>query len=719
MEFKYSEVVEPSTYYTEGLCEGIDVRKSKFTTLEDRGAIRAHEDWNKHIGPCGEYRGTLGPRFSFISVAVPECIPERLEVISYANEFAFLHDDVTDHVGHDTGEVENDEMMTVFLEAAHTGAIDTSNKVDIRRAGKKRIQSQLFLEMLAIDPECAKTTMKSWARFVEVGSSRQHETRFVELAKYIPYRIMDVGEMFWFGLVTFGLGLHIPDHELELCRELMANAWIAVGLQNDIWSWPKERDAATLHGKDHVVNAIWVLMQEHQTDVDGAMQICRKLIVEYVAKYLEVIEATKNDESISLDLRKYLDAMLYSISGNVVWSLECPRYNPDVSFNKTQLEWMRQGLPSLESCPVLARSPEIDSDESAVSPTADESDSTEDSLGSGSRQDSSLSTGLSLSPVHSNEGKDLQRVDTDHIFFEKAVLEAPYDYIASMPSKGVRDQFIDALNDWLRVPDVKVGKIKDAVRVLHNSSLLLDDFQDNSPLRRGKPSTHNIFGSAQTVNTATYSIIKAIGQIMEFSAGESVQEVMNSIMILFQGQAMDLFWTYNGHVPSEEEYYRMIDQKTGQLFSIATSLLLNAADNEIPRTKIQSCLHRLTRLLGRCFQIRDDYQNLVSADYTKQKGFCEDLDEGKWSLALIHMIHKQRSHMALLNVLSTGRKHGGMTLEQKQFVLDIIEEEKSLDYTRSVMMDLHVQLRAEIGRIEILLDSPNPAMRLLLELLRV
>lgn len=92
MEFKYSEVVEPSTYYTEGLCEGIDVRKSKFTTLEDRGAIRAHEDWNKHIGPCREYRGTLGPRFSFISVAVPECIPERLEVISYANEFAFLHD---------------------------------------------------------------------------------------------------------------------------------------------------------------------------------------------------------------------------------------------------------------------------------------------------------------------------------------------------------------------------------------------------------------------------------------------------------------------------------------------------------------------------------------------------------------------------------------------------------------------------------------------------
>lgn len=224
---------------------------------------------------------------------------------------------------------------------------------------------------------------------------------------------------FWFGLVTFGLGLHIPEHEVQLCRELMANAWIAVGLQNDLWSWPKERDAAKQHGKDHVVNAIWVLMQEHRTDVDGATQICRELVVEYVAKYLKVIEATKNDESISLDLRKYIDAMLYSISGNVVWSLECPRYNPEVSFNKTQLEWMRQGLPASEASPALAPSAGIILKEFAASTIADESDSMEYGSGSGSTQDSSASTGLSLSPVHSQENdKNFQQVDTDHTFFE-------------------------------------------------------------------------------------------------------------------------------------------------------------------------------------------------------------------------------------------------------------------------------------------------------------
>ncbi|KAG6353554.1 hypothetical protein INS49_005516 [Diaporthe citri] len=410
MEFKYSEVVDPSTYHTEGLCDGIDVRRNKYSFLEDRGAIRAHEDWNKHVAPCREYRGTLGPRFSFISVAVPDCIPERLEVISYANEFAFLHDDVTDHVSHDTGEVENNEMMTAFLEAANNGTIDTST-LDTRREGKKRIQSQLFLEMLAIDPKCAKTTMKSWARFVEVGSSRQHETRFVELAKYIPYRIMDVGEMFWFGLVTFGLGLHIPDHELDLCRELMSHAWIAVGLQNDIWSWPKERDAAKMNEKDHVVNAIWVLMQEHQTDVDGAMQICRKLIVDHVAKYLDVIEATKNDESISLDLRRYLDAMLYSISGNVVWSLECPRYNPDINFNETQREWMRLGVPPRPEVNV-----KIVSDRPGFSAVANDSDSTVESDKSGDTEQNSSPFSVSDYSLSRKSSAASQQTHTHTVF---------------------------------------------------------------------------------------------------------------------------------------------------------------------------------------------------------------------------------------------------------------------------------------------------------------
>jgi hypothetical protein len=92
MEYRYSTIVDPATYETEGLCDGISLRVHGYADLEDVGTIRAQEDWRKHIGPLEYYRGGLGPKYSFMAVSVPECLPERLEIISYANEFAFLHD---------------------------------------------------------------------------------------------------------------------------------------------------------------------------------------------------------------------------------------------------------------------------------------------------------------------------------------------------------------------------------------------------------------------------------------------------------------------------------------------------------------------------------------------------------------------------------------------------------------------------------------------------
>jgi hypothetical protein len=54
------------------------------------------------------------------------------------------------------------------------------------------------------------------------------------------------------------------------------------------------------------------------------------------------------------------------------------------------------------------------------------------------------------------------------------VVLAPFDYLCSLPSKGVRSEFVNALNHWLQVPKEVVEKIKTVATLLHNSSLLLD-----------------------------------------------------------------------------------------------------------------------------------------------------------------------------------------------------------------------------------------------------
>jgi hypothetical protein len=95
MECQYSSVLDPETYHdiTGGLCDRLPVRVHNDRQIEDLAIIRLHEDWKANVGPLGHFRGTLHPKHSFMSITVPECIPERLDVLSYANEFGFLHDD--------------------------------------------------------------------------------------------------------------------------------------------------------------------------------------------------------------------------------------------------------------------------------------------------------------------------------------------------------------------------------------------------------------------------------------------------------------------------------------------------------------------------------------------------------------------------------------------------------------------------------------------------
>ena len=92
MEYHHSQIINRRTYNDWDLCNGLPLRMHRDTFAEIKGSLRAQKDWSEHVRPVNGYEGGLGPRFSFMQVTVPECLPERLEVIAYANEFAFLYD---------------------------------------------------------------------------------------------------------------------------------------------------------------------------------------------------------------------------------------------------------------------------------------------------------------------------------------------------------------------------------------------------------------------------------------------------------------------------------------------------------------------------------------------------------------------------------------------------------------------------------------------------
>ncbi|KAJ4303206.1 geranylgeranyl pyrophosphate synthetase [Kalmusia sp. IMI 367209] len=275
---------------------------------------------------------------------------------------------------------------------------------------------------------------------------------------------------------------------------------------------------------------------------------------------------------------------------------------------------------------------------------------------------------------------------TDHY---ETIVRLPYDYVASSPSKGIREKLIKAFNAWFAVPPSTLEHIIKAIGILHTASLLVDDIQDNSPLRRGSPAAHTIYGTPQTINSANYMYFEALKELQSLQGPRVLNIFTDELLRLHLGQGMDLYWRDMLQCPTETEYFEMVSNKTGGLFRLAIKLM--QAESVMPDLE---CCIPLVESLGILFQIRDDYQNLVSSEYRDQKGMCEDLTEGKFSYPVIHSIQCDKANPQLLQLLKLRSTSDGV----KKLALDYMESTGSLTHTRDLIL-------THISRARVLVDE--------------
>ncbi len=104
----------------------------------------------------------------------------------------------------------------------------------------------------------------------------------------------------------------------------------------------------------------------------------------------------------------------------------------------------------------------------------------------------------------------------------------------------------------------------------------------------------------------------------------------------------------------------------------------------------------LVNLIGLLFQIRDDYLNLSSTQYTQNKGLCEDLTEGKFSFPIIHSIRSDPTNLQLLNIL----KQRSRDEEVKRYAVAYMQSTGSFDYTRRVLQGLVTRARILVDAVD-------------------
>ncbi|KAH7883454.1 farnesyltranstransferase [Phlebopus sp. FC_14] len=287
---------------------------------------------------------------------------------------------------------------------------------------------------------------------------------------------------------------------------------------------------------------------------------------------------------------------------------------------------------------------------------------------------------------------------------ERVILE-PFSYIASKPGKEIRTLLMEAFNIWLAVPRGQLDVISRVVRMLHSASLMVDDIEDGAQLRRGQPVAHRIYGVPQTINTANYVYFLAYRELATLRAHDANDTprdrivankdldlvVTDELLSLHRGQGLEIFWRDSLQCPTEDEYISMVNNKTGGLFRIAIKLMMACATQNCNVDYVP-----LVNLFGVYFQIRDDYMNLQSTEYSHNKGFAEDLTEGKFSFPIVHGVRADENNRVVMNVL---QKRPTTPTLKHHAISHLQHRTHSFEYTLKVMRALEREVRQEIARL--------------------
>ncbi len=225
--------------------------------------------------------------------------------------------------------------------------------------------------------------------------------------------------------------------------------------------------------------------------------------------------------------------------------------------------------------------------------------------------------------------------------------------------------------------------------VVHNGTLVIDDIEDSSELRRGKPCSYKIFGLDIAVNSGNAMYYLPLLPLMEkrdkISAERlrDVYEVYVQEMInLSVGQAMDIAWhrgLANADAISEEDYMQMCAYKTGTLARMAARLaaVLSGADGVLVEK-----LGHFAESIGVAFQMQDDVLDLTGKEFAQKKGgLGQDITEGKRTLMVIRALQNasakdKKRLIEILNMHTSNQK-------LRDEAIAIMQKYGSIEYTKN------------------------------------
>ncbi len=195
-------------------------------------------------------------------------------------------------------------------------------------------------------------------------------------------------------------------------------------------------------------------------------------------------------------------------------------------------------------------------------------------------------------------------------------LAAPALEFLQRPGKGLRGRLMQLCYELCGGAGACPEPSGTVLEILHAGSLIVDDVEDESPMRRGGPALHVLYGNATSINVGSWMYFWALRLLERITVPESTKlklyrRTHTALLRCHQGQALDLGARIVDLAQADvkDVVLAATALKTGGLLELASSYgaILAGAGNATVRD-----VARFGRRVGTALQMLDDLGGLLS-----------------------------------------------------------------------------------------------------------
>lgn len=215
-----------------------------------------------------------------------------------------------------------------------------------------------------------------------------------------------------------------------------------------------------------------------------------------------------------------------------------------------------------------------------------------------------------------------------------------------------------------------------ALQLFHEHTLVHDDIEDRSTLRRGRPTVWHLWGEGIGVNVGSLINIlarRALSVLMEKGVpAETVLDIMTEFettsLQVAEGQHLDLSFEDRLSV-NMTEYLSMIERKTAKLIAASASLGAKVGGGD---SGVIEALRAFGLNMGLAFQIQDDWIGTWGKPEETGKPFAIDILEKKKNLPIVQLL--ALADETDRNVLEVIYSKSTLETEDVQLIMSLLEK---------------------------------------------